>query len=324
MRPVKATLVNQGAAPTSRPYNLKIDSMLGSRSVTLVLRGTKLMARGRTLQVAALNISANPHPDGIYVDLLVKAAGKKTNYRGDSWAKFTKPKQVEGDSDLYVGRILIWTEINKDGAWLNDETDDFLSNEEKSEIQIPDKAKPNYRVFNYLFRQSTHRLYFEIRNEFSEWLGTTMAQSIFTNLLDRPAARRDIDLTVTVVPKRGAVSTVLKLPGLRQLHIRVIVPNDTTDEEKRRRVLDRLKKANAKQLDEIFTKRAGEDRLIATPEIQDTAEIAAENGFVQGVGRSNGKRVEASTTKQPRKETIPFDQPGASFHSRLVGSIGFF
>lgn len=282
------------------------------------------MARGRTLQVAALNISSNPHPAGVYIELLTKAAGRKTNYRGNDWAKFTKPVKLKDQEDLFAGRVLIWTEIDKNGPWLNDETDDFLTREEKAEIKIPDKAKPNYRVFNYVFQVSRHRLYFEIKNEFNEWLGTTMCQRIFLNLLSGLAEKRDLDLTVTVVPKSGAVKSVLSLPGLRHLHIRVIVPNDTTDEEKRKRVLDRLKKAKAKQLDEIFTKRAGEDHLVATTEIQDTADIAAENGFVKGVGRKNGQRVESSTTKQPRKETIPFDQPGASFASRLLGSIGLF
>lgn len=89
-------------------------------------------------------------------------------------------------------------------------------------------------------------------------------------------------------------------------------------------MLSRLTDAKAKQLDEIYTKKAGEDHLFATPEIRETAEIAAENGFVTGVGRRNGKRVEASTTKLPRIETIPADQAGGSFLSRLMGSIGLF
>lgn len=282
------------------------------------------MARGRTIQVAALNISANPHPPGIYVSLLTKAAGRSTNFRGNDWAKFTKPIESKSHPGVYVGRVLAWTEIDTKGPWLDDEKDDFLSAEDKAEINIPKKAKPNYRVFSYIFREQGHRLYFEIRNEFGETFGPTTGQRIFFNLLQAPAVRQQVDLDVTIVPRKGAVNSVLALPGLRQLHIRVIVPNDTADEAKRQRVLKRLKDANAKQLDETYVKRAGEERLIATAEIRETAEVAAENGFVEGVGRRNGKRVEASTTKQPRTETIPFDQPGASLLSRVMGSIGLF
>lgn len=282
------------------------------------------MARGRTIRIAALNISANPHPPGIYIDLLTKAAGRSTNFRGSDWAKFTKPVEAKNHPGVYVGRILAWTEIDTKGPWLDDEKDDLLSPEDKAKINIPAKAKPNYRVFNYVFRENGHRLYFELTNEFSEHLGPTTAQKIFFNLLQAPATRQKVDVDVTIVPRKGAVNSVLTLPGLRQLHIRVIVPNDTTDEKKRQRVLKRLRDANAKQLDETYVKRAGEERLIATAEIRETAEVAAENGFVEGVGRRNGKRVEASTTKQPRKETIPFDQPGASLLSRIMGSIGLF
>lgn len=282
------------------------------------------MASRASLQVAALNISANPHPDGIYTLLLTRAAGRKVNYRGSDWAKFTKPTPAVIEKGTFIGRILVWTEIDTSGPWLDDDKDDLLSADAKAEINIPKNAKPNYRVFNYVFREDRHRLYFETANEFGEYLGTTTAQRIFYNLLQPSAAREKIDLDVTVVPKSGAVNTVLSLPGLRQLHIRVIVPNDTTPEEKRQRVLKRLKDAKAKQLDETYVKRAGEDHLVPTAEIRETAEVAADNGFVKGVGRKNGKRVEASTTKQPRRETIPANQPGASFISRLMGSIGFF
>lgn len=282
------------------------------------------MAQGRSLKVSALNISATPHPAGIYVDLLKKAAGKKANFRGNDWAKFTKP--VESDTPgVFTGRILVWTEIDTRGPWLDDETDDLLSPADKATISIPKKAKPNYRTFNYVFRVDKHRLYFEAGNEFGDQFGTTMAQRVFYNLLVGPALARKIDIDVTVVPKSGAVNTVLALPGLRSLHIRVIVPNsDTTSDAKRRRVLKRLEDAQAKQLDEIYTKRAGEDRLVATPEIWETAEVAATDGFVKGVGRKNGKRVETSTTRLPRTETIPVDEPGANFLSRLLGSIGLF
>lgn len=283
------------------------------------------MPKGRSLVVSALNISANPHPEGIYIRLLTKAAGKRVKYRGNDWAKITKPVADRDHDGVYTGRILAWTEIDTASPWLDDEKDDVLSDEDKAEISIPRKAKPNYKVFNYVFRTEKHRLYFEMKNEFGDMFGPTVAERLFTNLLFAPAKTEKVDVDVTIVPKSGAVSTVLGLPGLRQLHIRLIVPNaDTTDEQKRRRVLKRLEDADAKQLDETYVKKAGAPRLIATEEIREMAEVAAENGFVEGVGRRNGKRVEVSTTKLPRKETIPAGQPGAHFLSRLMGSIGLF
>lgn len=283
------------------------------------------MSQGRSLLVSALNISANPHPDGIYIRLLSRAAGRRIKVRGNDWAKISKPEPARDSVGVYTGRVLVWTEIDKNAPWLDAETDDFLSEEEKAKIIIPSKAKPNYRVFNYVFRERGHRLYVESRNEFGENFGVSTAQRFFLGLLIKRAEAEKIDIDVTPVPISGAVQRVLSLPGLRQLHIRVIIPNaDTTDENKRRRVLQRLRDAHAKQLDETYTKRAGEDHLVATPEIRETAEIAAENGFVTGVGRKNGKRVEASTTKLPRVETIPADQPGEGFLSRLMGSIGLF
>lgn len=283
------------------------------------------MARHRTIQVGALNISANPHPEGIYLSLLKDGSTTRVNYRGNDWAKISRPKKLSDLDGVYTGRLLAWTEIDTKGPWLDTESEDVLSADEKAKIVIPSKAKPNYRVFSYAFKERGHRLYIELRNELGDSLGPHMAQKIFYNLLSPSAFNREIDLDVTVVPTSGAVNRVLGLPGLRKLHIRVIAPNaDTTDEAKRKRVLDRLDEANAKQLDETYIKKAGEERLIATPEIRETAEIAAENGFVTGTGRVEGKTIEASTTKLPRRENIPADQPGASFISRLMGAVGLF
>jgi hypothetical protein len=283
------------------------------------------MAQGAALLVSALNISANPHPPGIYIRLLAKVAGIKINFRAKDSAKITKPVEDKKNAGVYTGRILVWTDIDTNAPWLDDERDEILSDADKAKINIPRNAKPNYRVFNYVFKEKGHRLYVEARNEFGESFTVNTAQRVFFGLLDRAALAEKIDLDVTPVPKSGAVERVLALPGLRHLHIRVVLPNaDVIDEAKRKRVLERLTDAKAKQLDETYTKKAGEDHLVATPEILETAKIAAENGFVTGVGRKNGKRVDASTTKQPRIETIPSNQAGGSFLSRLMGSIGLF
>jgi Domain of unknown function (DUF4747) len=130
------------------------------------------------------------------------------------------------------------------------------------------------------------------------------------------------EVEVTIVPDVDAVDKVLKLPHLRTLFIRVTLPNpDTASPAARKRVYDRLKKANARQLEEKYTKSSEAEKLEATPEIQEMAEVAAENGLVRGEGRDNdGKKLEVSTEKYPKRFFIGMGE-GGSFLSRLMAAF---
>ena len=280
------------------------------------------MPREQTVQIAALNIAAHPHPADVYVGLLRAASDFLVKARGTDYAKITKPRKSRG-LEVYTGRILVWTEIDVNGPWLNLKEEEELSPSLRNAINIPPEAKPNYRVFSYAFEAEHHRLYFETRNEFGEHLGETTALRVFRLLLSKDVQGLDIpDVEVTVIPERGAVSRILALPGLRSLELTVVLPNPDADADAEARVFGQLNAARARRKSVVYTKQAGADHLIATPEIIETASVAANNGMVRGVGREDGKRNELSTTHLPKRKTVSMEA-GHDFLSRLL-SIGFF
>jgi hypothetical protein len=124
--------------------------------------------RDKQLIVCALNLNADPHPDGVYVSALKLAAKQAIRARGDDFLKITPPRKIR-DTAVHEGRILVWTEVDVKGRWLDVESEDELT--DKSDIKIPDNAKPNYRTFNYIFAEKNHRLFFESTNEFGDQLG---------------------------------------------------------------------------------------------------------------------------------------------------------
>lgn len=280
------------------------------------------MARDRTLIVCALNLSANPHPDGVYISLLRQSARYIVRARANDYSKITTPRKYEAD-DLYTGRILVWTEIDLKKPWLDLNSEETLSPALKKSIAIPPSAKPNFRVFNYVFSEKKHLLYFESVNEFGETLGPHTAKTIFTSLLSRELHGLDSpEVEVTVMPQSGVVERILAIPRLRKLYIRVTLPNpDSGSPAARRRVFARLEEAKARQLEEEYTRSAEADHLVATKEIRETAEVAAENGFVRGEGRdANGKKLEIATDRNPRRFFVSAER-GGSFVSRLLASV---
>ena len=283
------------------------------------------MTRNRTLGVYALNIAADPHPPGIYISLLKAAARKVGPAHGSDAAKITAPKEVENRPGIYVGRILVWTEVDLKGRWLDVDSDEDLSDEDRRKINIPGNAKPNFRVFNYAFHEKKHRFYFEASNEYGHSLGPKTAERIMVGLFSSIKLKpQNPNVSVTVIPKDGQVRKILSMPGLRKLEISLTLPNpDQVDPAKRRRIYKQLKDNKAKRWEQIFTKEAGANSLTPTDQVIDFAEIAAENGNVRGEGWSDGKKSELSTSSAPRRETITLDD-GPNFLERLVAAVGFF
>lgn len=282
------------------------------------------MAGSRSIEVYSLNLAASPHPAGIYIKLLRKASEFIVKVRGSDYAKITTPRKYERQDGFYTGRILVWTEIDFHGQWLDLGNEDVLPKNLHNLISIPPSAKPNYRVFNYVFYERQHRLYFEGSDEFGKTFGAITGKRLFGKLLSQELMGRDSpEVAVSLIPEESAVDRILSTPHLRTLTIRITRPNaDVTSSPARTRLFRQLDAANAKQMEVTYTKAAGKDSLVATPEIRDLAEVGGSgDGFVFGAGRGvNAKRLEVSTNDLPKKHILSLDD-GGSFIARLLVAI---
>lgn len=273
----------------------------------------------KKLELGLLNVVSSPHPDGVYLKILNWGSSGKAQARGSDYAKITKPKD-EGNN-LYSGRILLWTEIDMDSPWLDVDREDELSDELRNEINIPGNAKPNYRPFWYVFDASSHTMYFEMVNEFGESLGSSTAHRAISKLLaSDQAASNGFDVEVTVIPEEDAVRQILDMPGLRKLFIRIKTPNPDDFEAKKREVLGELNEVGAKQIDLTYTKAAGVDRLTPNEEVEQLAQIGAENGYVKGESNVDGQPDELSTKAFPKKVVLPMEK-GAGVLARILGYV---
>ncbi len=284
------------------------------------------MARTDTIFVGALNISANPHPNEIYIATLRAATRFVVNARGTDYAKITTPRKDVKSANLYLGRVLVWTEINKMGRWLDTTKEEELSEEQLAAIRIPDNAKPNFRTFDYVFNTENHRLCFEAVNEQGDKLGPTTAQRIFKNLLSRDTLGTDSpEFAVSIVPRAGTVDVIFRLPQLRILEIRVERANaDTASPDAVKRVNEYLDKLNAQRVQQTFVKANNASRLTPTQEIRDFAEVAAENGNVKGIGKSSdGSKTEVSTEGRPKLLPVPVSD-GSNLLTRIRSIIHLF
>lgn len=281
------------------------------------------MADSPKAAVYGLNINANPHPAGIYPVLLKQIAKNIVQARGSDYAKITSPKQVPDRKDFYFGRILIWTDINLKGRWLDLGEEDDLPDGIKQAIKIPPNAKPNYRSFDYVLDEKSHQIWFETKNDLGYSLGPSTARRIFSILLSREVLGGNAPVVeVTVIPEKGAVDRILQLPRLQTLTIRVTRPNqDASSLAARNRVFQQLDDNHAQQLELTLTKAPGSVKLTLTGEFEELAKVGADTGLVRGEEiTGNGEKNTLSTTQLPQRLYID-NTPGTSFFTRLLAKI---
>lgn len=212
----------------------------------------------KIIEVVKINIAANPHPEGIYLDLFKNAANKTIRYapNNEKAAKLSIPKEVEGHNDFYYGYLLTYTVVDKDKTWIDTETDNILSEKEKLEkILIPPNIGTNACHFAYVLDTVKHTLYLEKRNS-SGCIIVSHIRKIISILMGPLIQDNDNlpQIEITIIPKKGIVDRILAVPNLKNLIIHIVSPNaDATSDKSWRRVMENLNALNATSLDYSLT-----------------------------------------------------------------------
>jgi hypothetical protein len=189
-----------------------------------------------TIEVAALNIVASPHPPGIYRTILRAVAGKEVPIWGSDRAKITEPRPIDGRPDDFFGEILIWAHIDTEIPWINKDRDAEATEEEMQPVvdALPSNLEPNFRPFTYVLNQAEHIVLVEVRNEAGQRFSPTRAKRMFDRLFeDLSDDLPEVD--VTIIPEEETLDKIFAIKRLRKLEIFIQRPNpdDLGDDYKR-------------------------------------------------------------------------------------------
>jgi hypothetical protein len=282
------------------------------------------MAADAKILIGALNIAANPHPAGIYRRLFDLVADREIPLHGSDWAKITLAKAIEDRPTLWVGNVLVWAHIDKDGKWLNKKRNAEATAADKDKIVLPPDIEPNFRSFNYAFDEKKHWLVVEFRNELGQTFGPSRAEKFFTRLFgEKIIGKEGVEVAVTVIPTEDALERIFRIPKLRWLRIHNTRPNaeDLTDEADA--LYARLKEMGAKSQDLELVKAAKVKALKPDSQIMALGAAAAVDGFVEGKGKNEaGGNVFESTKQHPK--VIEVEIQGRSSFAAFFSSLRNF
>lgn len=268
------------------------------------------MSNETTVEYAILNIAASPHPQGIYENLLNRAALQPVNYWGAHFATISKP--IADRLGFLRGRIVCWVEIDKnEPAVYKDVLEEVDFN--NLNIHIPNNIGFNSKVFLYVFREEDHAMFIETINDQGKKLSPRQARRIFELLLGPTVQAPGAPLVeVTTIPEEDTLRKILSIPKLKRLRIHIVRPN--ADDLNVQRILERLERQGIRSEDKTLVASSENGGITPDDETQTEAEVAEHNGFVQGIGyEEDGARIDLSTKEYPRTIRKRVDQLGSSF-----------
>ena len=258
-----------------------------------------IMPRPKILRMAAINITARNHPEGVYESILKQAQRSRLRARvlGDRFGVIT---QIWASSDPDVpgihGVISTFTNINFDEPWFNEETLDEASESDINNIDLPSNLRPNLRRCVFIFDRRTHTISFDINSK-SGGIAPASMERFLTELLSNQRIVSQFGaIKINILHEEHSVSDLLSKPNLRQIFIHTGRPNpgdyDATPYEDLKEFLDQ-------EGADIFeqTLSASNDSLTPSPKTKQLAEMADENGYITIRARTIDGQSYTTSTK---------------------------
>jgi len=279
------------------------------------------MPREASIDLCVLNVALHdPHHPERYEALFdyIYRNKLKAHAHGDQSAilgRFHKLQDIKETS--YYGEIFKFIELDTNEPWLNLNSNEEAKENDLDEINIPEHLKPHLKRFPFIFFPQDHRLYLSVRTEDST-IGITVAKNIFENFFSNEKIEAEFGIVeVTIEPDRSKVEEIFNLHRLDRLDIELVRPNPDDHEEDEKRLLERLRKQNAKKMHVSYV-ATRHSTIEPDKETQILVNVAASNGYVEAKGRDvHEKPVTLATKEFPLKIRVPYSKETQTAYGAL-------
>lgn len=254
--------------------------------------------RRRSARYTAINVSADPHPDGIYHRLFELASSKAGEAFGRNWyAKLAPPTQRR--EGFFHGRIGVWHRL--EGKAIHEST---LEQTDVQSLLVDGAVGFGFpsKTFSWSFREADHTLFCEIKNDEGDIISPSSVGSAFSAVLAQVSSELDVDLSVVVLPEFGTVERIYRLDVISSLEIDFSIPNPGDDLSKeKKKLIDRLRDRGIKRQNTRYMKSGQAETISLDDELRAEIEVGAENGHVIAKGKlHDGSSEEINTASRPR------------------------
>ena len=260
------------------------------------------MARKIKVSVGIVNIRLHPHSPEIYSNFIHDVYRLKlpVNIHGDRYAMISMLDRSGEDSNEISGIITTFTRIETDGAWFDAENLKEATDNQVSQVSIPDNLFPNSAAFYFLLDTKEHRIYVQQYSKGKQITSNSLL-AFFRKIADNlEILAKYNSAKVSIVQSTVGLEALFNLKKINEIKITILKPNsDIFADDFEAKVEAHLAETHAQKLVLTYDAEPGQS-IVANKEIRAVSGAALENGNVQVRGRDETGAVTRSTEEFPK------------------------
>ncbi len=274
---------------------------------------SEIVTLSRTLEFAVLDVSAQPHPDGSYVQILRRARKLRRAVKiyGNDFGEISEistRKNREGETVGFHGTVFRFTKIDENADWFDTSTGESATEGALEELSIPKNLRPNTRLIYWYFEIATHTLVF-VRKNGEATLSPDQGAAFFSKLLNMAAEEiKEVEyVDVTTIKCSENIERIFNKPVVSKLCFDLKRPNADSPNGAMEKILAQMEADNAVRWEEGLTGPKG-GTLKKSERISDLLVASKRLGTVKAITyNDSGEREEIDSKNHPKVEKKIFD-----------------
>jgi hypothetical protein len=213
----------------------------------------------------------------------------------------------ELEDGVLSGAITTFIDFDERGAWFNTENLTEATDDQISEVRIPQNLRPNSASFYFYFDIISHKLYFQTYSR-GKTFTPKSAHRFFSSLSrDINVMGRFGEAKITIIQDKASIKRLFGVERIKLIEITILKPNpDIFDEDFESRIEAHLEEVHSRQLSLIYKAEPGSS-LTPTDDVRDIGRVALENGGIKVVGRDKNGAVTLNSNDFPQEFHDRFD-----------------
>ncbi len=281
------------------------------------------MARKVKVSASALNIRLHPHSAETYANWIQAIFSRKliAQVHGDRYGMISMLDRSEVEQGIVHGIITTFVRLDDSGSWfsaidLSEATEDQIS-----EISIPNGLFPNAATFYFQFDCVTHKLYFQTYSK-GKSLTPGPALRFFSALSrDLEIMKQFGEAKISIMQDKSSLDYMFGIKIIKEIIITIIKPNsDIFDDDFEKNIEAHLEKTGSREIS-VSYKAEGNGSIKPDDDINKITQVALENGSVEVVGRDEKGAVRLKSQDYPQELHDQYDPDKQSERNAFLGLI---
>jgi hypothetical protein len=260
------------------------------------------MARNIKVAAAVVNLRIHPHSPELYVELFraVYRLRSPSQVHGDRYGLMSSANFTGASQGVVTGTFTTFTRLDTSGNWFDAANLQEATDEQVSEVTIPEGLFPNAAVYFFHFEIGRHRLFVETYSR-GKVITPASILRFLKGLFGSPRImQRFGEPSISLVQTTAGLKALFSIERIRRIEIALEKPNaDIFADDFEEEVEKHLQEAQSQKVTIVYEAEAGKS-VVATPSIQKIGEAALTNGQVKVIGRDKGVAVTKSSTDFPK------------------------